>query len=312
MLSIIISVYNEEEVLKYFYNDLVSAISSIEAVEIIFVNDGSTDNTRSILDDFSAQDSRVTAIHFSRNFGHEAAMLAGIKHATGEAIICMDADLQHPPAQILPMYEAFKSGNDIVLMIRDERKDYNFLKQWLTSFFYYILNMLSEYRFSTNASDFFLISSRVSTVIHAEFNEYSKFLRGIIQNIGFKSCTIHYIAPKRFAGKSKYSMYKLILFSFSAISTTSLVPLRLGIFAGIVFGFFSIALSIYSIVMKLYSQPTAGYTTLIVFLSLSFSLLFFIIGIIGEYLANIFKEVKNRPSYIIEKMVKHADFKNNK
>jgi glycosyltransferase involved in cell wall biosynthesis len=307
MLSIIVSVFNEEEVLQHFYNELISHISFIEDAEIIFVNDGSTDNTRIILNQFAEQDSRVIAIHFSRNFGHEAAMIAGLKHCTGEAIICMDADLQHPPSKIQLMYEAYKSGNDIVLMIRDERKDYNFLKQWFTSFFYYILNTLSEYRFSTNASDFFLISSRVGKVVTSEFNEYNKFLRGIIQNIGFKSCNIHYIAPKRFAGKSKYSIYKLILFSFSAISTTSLVPLRLGIFAGITFGIFSIVLSIYSIVMKLYSQPTAGYTTLIVFLSLSFSLLFFIIGIIGEYLANIFKEVKNRPSYIIEKITKQKN-----
>lgn len=304
MLSIIISVYNEEEVLTCFYDELLKDTAHLDDIEILFVNDGSTDNTPKILDSFSGIDPRISIIHFSRNFGHEAAMLAGINLAKGDAIICMDCDLQHPTSCIDLMYKSFKMGNEIVLMIRDERKDYNFIKQWMTSSFYYFLNVFSEYKFSPNASDFFLISSKISSIVNTDFKEYNKFLRGIIQNIGFQTAQLHYIAPKRFAGQSKYGLYKLILFSFSAISTTSLVPLRLGLFAGICFGGFSVFLGIYSIIMKIYSQPTSGYTTLIVFLSFSFSLLFFILGIIGEYIANIFKEAKNRPSYIIEKIVK--------
>lgn len=304
MLSIVISVYNEDEVLSEFYKELSKDTNLLDCVEILFINDGSIDNTANILNSFATLNNQVSVVHFSRNFGHEAAMLAGIKLAKGDAIICMDCDLQHPTGYIYSMYESFKKGNEIVLMIRDEREDYNLIKQWMTSLFYYFLNVFSEYKFSSNASDFFLISSKISSIIDINFREYNKFLRGIIQNIGFKTDQLHYVAPKRFAGKSKYGLYKLILFSYATISTTSLAPLRLGLFAGLIFGIFSVLLGGYSIAMKIFSQPTSGYTTVIVFLSLSFSLLFFILGITGEYIANIFKEVKNRPSYIIEKIVK--------
>jgi glycosyltransferase involved in cell wall biosynthesis len=308
IVSLVISVYNEEEALPFFLNELTNDLLLInEEIQIIFINDGSTDRSIDILTRFVNIDSRAKILHFSRNFGHEAAMLAGLHHSTGDVIICMDSDLQHPTKKILSMIESYKSGNDVVLMVRDERKDYHFLKQWFTSFFYYFLNTFSEYKFESNASDFFLISTRVSNIVLNEFKEYNKFLRGIIQNIGFKIGKIHYIAPKRVAGKSKYSIYKLVLFSFAAISTTSLMPLRLGLFVGVLFALFSIIVTIYSIFMKFFSQPTSGYTSLIVFLSISFSLLFFIIGIIGEYIANIFKETKGRPSYIIEKIIKKND-----
>ena len=252
---------------------------------------------------FAKEDKSVKVINFSRNFGHEAAMLAGLNHSSGEAMICMDADLQHPPTEIVKMIDAYKAGADVVLMVRDERKDYSFIKQWITTLFYSFLNRFSEYQFESNVSDFFLISSKVSNVINKEFPEYNKFLRGIIQNIGFVKSRIHYVAPSRAAGKSKYSLYKLMLFSFSAITTTSLAPLRLGIFTGLLFGVFATVLAVYSIIMKVFSQPFSGYTTIIVFLSFSFSMLFFVIGIIGEYIANVFKEVKSRPAYIISEII---------
>ncbi len=306
MISIVVSAYNEEEVLPLFYKELKNQLNALEEdAEIVFVNDGSADKTINILNSIAANDPAVKVVNFSRNFGHEAAMLAGLNHAEGEAIICMDADLQHPPAEIKNMVAAYKAGAQVVLMVRDERKDYSFIKQGVTTMFYKFLNKFSEYQFEANVSDFFLVSSKVSKVICKEFPEFNKFLRGIIQNIGFEKKRLHYVAPARAAGQSKYSLYKLMLFSFSAITTTSLAPLRLGIFAGMMFGGFATLLAIYSVFMKFFSQPFSGYTTIIVFLSFSFSILFFVIGIIGEYIANVFKEVKSRPPYIVSEVISY-------
>lgn len=312
MISIVVSVFNEEDVLPLFYTELKKQLNSLtEESEIIFVNDGSEDKTIEIINSFVESDSTVRAINFSKNFGHEAAMLAGLNHARGEAIICMDADLQHPPTEIKNMVFAYKEGAEVVLMVRDARKDYNFIKQWITTLFYKFLNRFSEYQFESNVSDFFLISSNVSIVICKEFPEFNKFLRGIIQNVGFKKKRLHYIAPSRAAGVSKYSLTKLILFSFTAITTTSLAPLRLGIFIGFLFGLFATLLAFYSITMKIFDQPFSGYTTIIVFLSFSFSILFFVLGIIGEYIANVFQEVKSRPPYIISHIAENKKHKSN-
>lgn len=271
MISIVVSAYNEEEVLPLFYKELKIQLSTVEEEsEIVFVNDGSIDQTIQVLSNIAQNDPTVKVVNFSRNFGHEAAMLAGLNHSAGEAIICMDADLQHPPTEIKNMVAAYKSGAEVVLMVRDERKDYSFIKQWITTLFYKFLNKFSEYQFESNVSDFFLISSKVSTVISKEFPEYNKFLRGIIQNIGFEKKRLHYVAPARAAGQSKYSLYKLMLFSFSAITTTSLAPLRLGIFAGLLFGVLATILAVYSVFMKFFAQPFSGYTTIIVFLAFLF------------------------------------------
>ena len=253
-LSIVISVYNEELVIPLFWEELSKTINSLpltpEKIEVLFVNDGSTDGSMSLLDNIASSNSNVKSIHFSRNFGHEAAMLAGIDNATGDAIICMDSDLQHPPASIASMIEKFYEGFEIVTMVRNYRADGGVSKRVTSSLFYWIFNKLSKGQFEPNVSDFFLISRKVANVITSQFNERTRFLRGIVQTIGFKKASIPFVAPNRAAGKSKYSISRLFFFSLSAIATFSHIPLRLGLAVGLIFGFFSLILGIYSIVMK--------------------------------------------------------------
>lgn len=303
-LSIIVSVYNEEEVLKNFYEKMleVLGVNHFE-YEIIFVNDGSIDQSQRIIDEISTQNSNVKSIQFSRNFGHEAAMIAGIDFATGEALICMDSDLQHPPEMIPEMVNRFESEKvDIINMIRKSINSRN-----SSTLFYKLLNRISPYKFESNASDFFLISSRIATILRENYRERVRFLRGFIQIIGFNKTTIPYIADERKAGESKYPVHKLISLTVSAVATLSKLPLKLGIYLGLISGLFSFILAIYSIVMKIIHQPVSGYTTIIVFLSIMFSIQFIILGILGEYIGFLFDEQKKRPIYIVDKTVNFED-----
>lgn len=301
LYSIIISVYNEEEVLAKFHQELSSAVEPLEAdFEFIFVNDGSQDRSHLILKQLTEKDPRVCAIHFSRNFGHDAAMLAGIDYCHGEAAICLDSDLQHPPTLIPQMLSLYEQGKDIVTMIRTERADGGVSKHLSSKLFYHIINRLSDIPLEHGASDFFLLSRRVIEVLQRDYRERTRFLRGIIQSVGFNRGSITYEAPSRAAGKSKYSLWKLLKFSFSAIASFSKTPLKIGIYLGLIFVLLSIALIIYSLVMWIVKTPISGYTTLIIFLSAFAGIQLIVTGAIGYYIGFIFDEVKQRPHYIIQ------------
>ena len=303
-ISIIVSVYNEEEVLPAFFRELWQVISGLsQETEILFVNDGSLDGSSRVLNELAENHSKVKIIHFSRNFGHEAAMIAGLDHCTGDVAICMDADLQHPPDKIPEMLEKFGDGYDIVNMVRNNREDGGILKKLTSSLFYKFLNSISDYTIERNASDFFLVSRRVVELFHSNFRERTRFLRGFIQMVGFSKTTLSYVAPSRAGGKSKYSLMRLLMFSAVAISSTSRAPLRVSLILGVIFGGFSLVVAIYSIIQKILGTPFSGYTTLVVLMSLGFSLLFLLLGIIGQYLGDIFIEIKGRPIYIVEKIV---------
>lgn len=271
--------------------------------EVIFVNDGSCDNSLEILKDIAMRDENVKIISLSKNYGHEAAMLAGIDHSSGDAVICMDADLQHPPSKIKEMLKKFQEGYEIINMVRVENKDAKLLKKITSKLFYRFLNKISPAKFEPNASDFFLISKRISDILKTEFRERIRFLRGIIQIIGFKRTTIEFVAPKRAGGKSKYSIIKLFKFSLTAISSFSNIPLHLGIIASVIVGGFSVIVGIYSIIMKMLGYVPPGYTTIVVLISFLFAIQFFLIGVIGQYLGYIYDENKRRPIYLIDKII---------
>ena len=282
-----------------FYDSLSKVLSSLEITcEIIFVNDGSRDDSLSILKEIAENDNRVKIIDFSRNFGHEAAMIAGIDHACGEVVICMDSDLQHPPEMIPEMLQKAKNF-DIINMVRTDRKDAGVLQKINSRLFYRFINSISSVKLAENASDFFLISQKVCKLLRNDFRERTRFLRGIIQLVGFKKTTIEYIAPKRIAGKSKYSLFKLLSLSFTAISSFSKVPLQLGIITGLIFSVLSIILIIFSLTMWILGKTIAGYTTLIIFMSAFAGIQLFVIGIIGQYISYVFEETKERPLYIV-------------
>lgn len=306
-ISIVVSVYNEEAVIDAFYRELNWQIERIANAnfEIIFVNDGSHDSTPARLNEIFNHDTRVKVIHFSRNFGHESAMLAGIEHSCGELVICMDSDLQHPPAKLSEIIEKYQEGYEVINMVRLQREDANFIGRLTSKYFYKILNKISDFKFEPNASDFFAISRRVAKIVTSQFKDRNRFLRGYIQQVGFKKTSILYEAPKRMAGTSKYNLYKLLIFSITVIVANSRAPLRFSIFISFAFVLFSIAVAIYSLIMKIIGNPFSGYTTIIVFLSLAFGLLFLVIGILGEYIGNIYHEIKARPHYLIENILEH-------
>ena len=302
-LSVVVSVYNEEKALREFYKETNKILEQIKNSgwehEIIFVNDGSADNSLSILEELAKEDHDVKLISFSRNFGHEAAMIAGIDHSTGDGIICMDADLQHPPECIPQIIEKFSAGYEVINMVRIKNKSAGLVKNITSSGFYWLINHISDVHFEPNASDFFAISSHVAQVLKDNYREKVRFLRGYVQNVGFKKTNIEYEARARVAGESKYSIKKLFIFSINTILCFSNMPLKLGIYAGV----FSAALGVLVMVYTLCTRQGApsGYATIVVLLCFMFAMMFLLIGIIGEYIAILFTELKDRPVYIVEK-----------
>lgn len=303
-LSVVCPVFNEEAALDAFYQSLSRILEQIgTSYEIVFVNDGSQDKSLDIMREKAAADPHVRILDFARNFGHEAAMIAGIDYSRGEAIICMDSDLQHPTEMIPQMVQRWKEGFDIVNMVRTRREDDKPLHRFNSALFYKIVNLVSDVKIAENASDFFLISKPVAQVLKTDYRERTRFLRGLIQLVGYQRTTLEYVAAPRVAGESKYSFWKLLKLSFSAISSSSKMPLQIGIFAGLFFVLLSILLIIYSLVMWFLNRPVSGYTTLVVFMSAFAGIQLFVTGLIGLYIGYIFDEVKARPIYVVKEVI---------
>lgn len=306
MVSIVVSLFNEEDVIFNFHNTLLKILTdnNIEA-EILYVNDGSSDKSLDLLLELKQKSNiGVKIINLSRNFGHEAAMIAGIDHAEGEAIICLDSDLQHPPHLIPEMIRKFNDGFHIIKMVRDKREDNGWLKNKFSQKFYLLINKLSNQKLKENVSDFFLISEKAANILRTDYRERNRFLRGFIQIIGFKDTTLNYVSNKRLAGETKYSYARLVKLSVNAIISFSKFPLFLGIYIGLIFALFSFLLAIYSVCVYFFGNtPPSGYTTLILFMSIGFTIMFFLIGIIGIYVGYNFDESKKRPIYIIDEIL---------
>jgi len=299
MLTVVVSVYNEEAALPLCHERLTEVLrESGRDYTLLFVNDGSRDRSAEILDCLAEEDPHVRVLHFSRNFGHEAAMIAGIDYAEG-AVICMDADLQHPPQCIPAILAKLDEGFDVISMVRTANRSAGIIKNLTSSAFYGVMNALSGTRFEKNASDFFAVSARAAEVLRHDYRERVRFLRGYVQSLGFRSTALQYEAAERAAGQSKYSLAKLFRFSMNTIMSFSDLPLRLGTYAGIASGLLGLILLIYSIVMKVRIGAPAGYTTIIVVICFMFAVLFLILGIMGQYIGVLFEEVKGRPIYIV-------------
>lgn len=308
-LSIVVSVYNEELGLQQFYSHTTEVLQeSLRDLawdyELIFVNDGSRDGSLDILRNLAAMDERVTVVNFAANRGHEAAMIAGIDYATGDGIVCMDADLQHPPESLADICRKLDEGYDVISMIRTARQDAGLIKRITSWGFYVVMNKLSgKTKFENNSSDFFGISRRVALVLKQDYRERVRFLRGYVQNVGFKKTTLEFTASARIAGESNYNIRSLIKLSLNAICNFSDAPLKMGIYAGVFSLLAAFILLIYSIVQFFLGTAPDGYSTIIVVLCVMFGVLFIILGFISEYLAIIFAEVKNRPIYIVDSII---------
>lgn len=299
-LSLVVSCYNEEPALACFYEETVGVLKGLSwDYEIIFVNDGSRDSSLEILMGLAKQDAAVKIVDFSRNFGHEAAMIAGLDYSSGDGIVCMDADLQHPPECIEGIIGKLEEGYDVINMVRTKNESAGPMKNMAGAAFYRLINLLSDVKFEPNASDFFAVSKRAARVLKSNYREKIRFLRGYVQNIGFQRTTMEYEAGSRVAGESKYSIRKLISFSLNTIMCFSNLPLKLGIYAGIFAGGLGILMMIYTVWSWARAGTPSGYATIIVLMCFMFAILFLIVGIIGNYIAILFAELKDRPIYIV-------------
>jgi dolichol-phosphate mannosyltransferase len=299
-LSIVVPLYNEADNLEELYNRLGQVLESTGVTyEIIFVDDGSNDRSNAIYRQLLASDTHnLKVLRLSRNFGHQAAFCAGIDHATGEAVILMDGDLQDPPEVIPQFLEAWQKGSAVVYAVREERKE-GPLKKFLYFAYYRILSILADIEIPLDAGDFSLMDRKVVDCLKA-MPERNRFLRGIRSWVGFKQTSIPFERNARSAGVTKYSWHKLFRLALNGIVSFSNMPLRLISVSGAAVSLLSVTLTIFYAVKKtLYGLEPPGFATLVVMISFFAGLQLLTLGIIGEYLGRVLSEVKNRPLYVV-------------
>ncbi|MCG7406855.1 glycosyltransferase family 2 protein [Paenibacillus sp. ACRRX] len=303
-LSIVIPAYFEEEVIEQCYVQLKAVAEQTSyGYELIFINDGSKDRTMEILLQIAKQDNTVKIIDFARNFGHQAAVSAGINRACGDAIVIIDADLQDPPEVIHQMLSKWEEGYDIVYGKRKRREGETWFKLLTAKYFYKFLHYMSDVDIPRDTGDFRLIDRKVAYVFN-RMSEKNRFIRGMISWVGFKQSYVEYDRHERFAGVTKYPFKKMIKFASDGIVSFSSKPLRYIM----KMGFFAVLLAfvvlVYSVCAKILGFPTeAGWTSIMVAITLFSGVQLLSLGIIGEYIARIYDESKDRPLYIVQEEV---------
>jgi len=303
-VSVVVPAFNEEGNIRKLTEKLVDILKDYTDYEILFVDDGSQDNTLEILKGLHERDSRVHYLSLARNFGHQNALKAGIDHASGDCVITMDADLQHPPELIPQMIEKWLEGYDMVYTIRKDGPHLSFLKRKTSAVFYRLMNRLSDIRIPRGAADFRLLDRAVVDVLK-DLKEYFLFFRGITAWVGFRQYGIEYIPDKRFAGQTKYSTKRMLGFALTGITSFSLKPLRLSILLGVFLAFLAFVYGIYAILMKIFSnQAVPGWASVLVSVLFIGGIQLIVLGIIGEYIGKLFMESKRRPHYIVKEKSK--------
>ncbi len=308
-LTVVTPVFNEEQVIEHFHMRTRGVLDSMADVQatILYVVDRCTDNTLTVLRGLVAKDPNAKVIALSSRFGHQMSLLAGIENSLdADAIIMMDSDLQHPPELIPELLANFRRGCDVVFTVRRDTEDVGYFRKKAGNIFYHILGKLSQVPINANAADFRLISSRVAKILSSDFQERNMFLRGLFSWIGFQQIGIGYVAEKRFAGESKYSLSRTVQLAMAGILSFSTKPLQAGIFigagfAGVAFVFLILAVVNYFIDRTIPS----GWTTVVALLLLFGGVQLIVLGIMGAYIGGIYEEVKRRPRYIIEEEISH-------
>jgi glycosyltransferase involved in cell wall biosynthesis len=299
LVSIVISVYNEEKNLSPLYLELVKNLKKCPQIdyELIFVNDGSTDNSLAVLHRLFIKDKKIRIVNFARNFGHEIAMTAGLDYSRGEAVIFMDGDLQHPPHLVLEMIEKWLDGHDVVLTKIITNQDKTWLRLLLTKSFYKITNFICDVKIPENTPDFRLISGEYVKTLK-NMRENSRMFRGMLNWLGvFNAAEIKFIAPKRLAGKSNYNLVKSMGLAIDSIIQFSIKPLRISIYFSIICALISLLVGIFTIYEHYVIHQPSGYATIICLITFLASIQFILIGILGEYIGRIHIESRDRPLY---------------
>ncbi|MCX2827236.1 glycosyltransferase family 2 protein [Bacillus pseudomycoides] len=304
LISIIVPMYFEEEVAQECYNCLKSVtLQNNINYEFVFVNDGSTDRTMEILKGISAEDPRAKIVNFARNFGHQIAVTAGIDVAKGDAIVIIDADLQDPPEVIPELIAKWEEGYEIVYAKRKQRNGETWFKLVTAKYFYCFLNYMSDIDIPKDTGDFRLIDRKVADVFK-QMKERNRFVRGMMSWIGFRQTYIQYERDERFAGETKYPLKKMIQFASDGIIAFSTKPLRMVMTLGLISVLISIAVLIYSVIVKIIGQDIqTGWASLMVAITFFSGMQLLGLGIVGQYIARIYDESKNRPIYVVKETV---------
>jgi glycosyltransferase involved in cell wall biosynthesis len=304
LLSVVIPLYNEEAVLPLLVARLNELLGGLDCdAEIIFVDDGSRDETLSVARQVAKKDPRYRLISFSRNFGHQIAITAGLDFAEGDAVVIMDADLQDPPEIIGRMLELYREGYDVVSAQRESREHDSAWKRATAATFYWLMRRTVDQRILPEVADFRLLSRGA---VHAvrQFREQHRFMRGLIAWLGLKEATVRFKRPPRAAGTTKYPTLKMAAFAWTAITSFSGLPLRLGVLAGVCLTMLGALYFVYAAYRALIAQATVPGWTSLVFLQIFFSgAILLSIGLLGEYLARVYDESKRRPLYVLRDMV---------
>lgn len=305
-LAVVSPVFNEAEVLPHFHERLRVVLAALDGVEsrIIYVMDPGTDDSETVLRNIVASDPRASAIILSSRFGHQMSLLAGIEAADGsDAIVMMDSDLQHPPELIPVLIDQFHKGGDIVYTVREDSEDVSGLRSWCGRMFYRFLQRMASCDISANAADFRLISARVGKLLTHSFPERNMFLRGLFSWVGFRQVPVSFKAHSRFAGKSKYSIGRMIQLGVAGIISFSTKPLQAGVFFGFLCALVAFALLAATLVAYLIDKsiPT-GWTTIVAIILLFGGIQLIFLGVVGVYVGGIYDEVKGRPRYIVDRV----------
>ncbi len=300
LLSLVIPVFNEVETLGLLFPALKDVLrESGCSSEIVFVDDGSLDGSSEILDDLAGSDVTVKVLHFSRNFGHQAAVTAGLDFARGDAVVIMDADLQDPPAIIHQMLELYRAGFEVVSAQRISRASDSPFKSWTAKGFYWLMKTAVDKRVQPEVGDFRLLSRVVVDAV-CQFREQHRFMRGLIAWLGFREAVVPFHRQARAAGETKYPLSKMLRFAWTAISSFSALPLRLTVLLGALFmigGGFYLAYALFTALVVKSVVP--GWTSLVCIQIIFSGITLFAIGMVGDYVARIYEEAKARPLYVV-------------
>lgn len=303
LISLVLPIHNEEGNIRELCDRSKKVLSELGNYEIIFVNDGSRDNSLEILADICEKDKNIKLIDFSRNFGHQMAITAGIKNASGQSVVVMDSDLQDPPEVIRDLFAKWREGFEVVQAKRKTRKD-GLIKKITAFIFYRIMKRLASVDITEDAGDFYLMDRRAVKAMN-EIEESSRFMRGLVGWVGFKRTHIFFDRTDRKSGKTAYSFKKMIKLAIDGITSFSHLPLKLATYLGLLSVLIGFVLGVYAIYQKIYfPQTTAqGWTSLILTVLFLGGIQLMMLGMIGEYIGRIYTETKKRPLYIVKQKI---------
>jgi polyisoprenyl-phosphate glycosyltransferase len=299
-LSLVLPIYNEAEVIPELHRQLQALLASLRLqAEVVFVDDGSLDASFSLLRDLAAGDARYRILSFARNFGHQAAITAGVDYARGEAIVVLDSDLQDPPDVVRSMIEKWRQGFDVVYGRRRKRAGETWFKLVTARWFYRLFATMIPIDVPLDTGDFRLMSRRVVIALR-ELRETHRFVRGMVAWVGFTSTEIVYDRPERFAGQTKYPLRKMVRFALDGITSFSVLPLRFSTYVGMLMILVSFGVMLWALVAKyVFERVVPGWTATVIIIALFASVQLLMTGILGEYVGRIYEEVKRRPLYIV-------------